>query len=47
MSGFLAFKNFVRTLLLDPNWQQRLDELVQMPLKKAVGPLFSFFLRHR
>ncbi len=43
MPGFLAFKDSIRALLLDPNWQQRLDELVQMPLKKAVGPLFSFF----
>jgi hypothetical protein len=41
-AGFKAFKNSVRELLLDPAWEDRLAELTQMPLKKALGPLFSF-----
>lgn len=43
MPGFLALKDSMRALLLDPNWAGRLDEMLQMPLKKVTGPLFSFF----
>lgn len=43
MTGFKTFKESVRVLLLDPAWQGRLEELTRLPLKKALGPLFSFF----
>lgn len=43
MPSFRNFKHAVRALLLDPAWESRLGELTQMPLKKALGPLFSFF----
>jgi len=43
VSGFKNFKHAVRALLLDPTWESRLEELTRMPLKRALGPLFSFF----
>lgn len=43
MPGFQDFKRAMRELLLDPAWEGRLGELTRMPLKRALGPLFSFF----
>jgi hypothetical protein len=43
MADFKSSKESMRALLLDPAWEDRLKELTQMPLKKAFGPLFSFF----
>lgn len=42
MTGFRIFKHSVRELLLASDWEDRLEELTRLPLKKALGPLFSF-----